>query len=102
MCREDGISWLKQIILNNLGNSHRKNKEYSQAIECYQASLAINPDDVGVLFALGFCYHLIQEYEKAAEIYPKVIIMKHETHFANTMLQKCWKDWKQNKAMVLN
>jgi len=35
MCREDGISWLKQIILNNLGNSHRKNKEYSQAIECY-------------------------------------------------------------------
>lgn len=96
-CQTDGILWLKHIILNNLANAHRKYKEHQQAIECYEKSLSLCPEDPAVLFSLAFCYHLIQKLEKAIVLYHKVVIMKYDTHFVNHMLMKCLNDLASKK-----
>ena len=91
-CRSDGILWLKHSILNNLANTHRKYKEYSKAIENYEESLKLYPNDPSVLFSLAFCYHLTWNLEKAIVLYHKVVVSKHDCHFVNHMLLRCLSD----------
>jgi len=85
-CQEDGIHWLQHIILNNLGNAHRKFKEYKLAIDCYETSLSLCPNDPAVTFSLAFCYHLTGNLSKAIGLYHKVVTLKYDTHFVNQML----------------
>lgn len=49
-------------------------------------------ENPSVLFALAFCHHLVENLEKAMALYHKVLIKKYDTHFANTMLEKCFED----------
>ena len=98
-CEGNGINWLKQIILNNLGNSHRKFQEFKEAISCYEESLKYSGNDPSVIFSLAFCYHLIGQYKKAINLYHKVIIMKYDTHFVNHMLVHCMEDFAKTEKL---
>ncbi len=91
-CQDDGIQWLKHIILNNLGNAHRKFKEYKLAIDCYEKSLSLCPNDPAVTFSLAFCYHLTGNLSKAIGLYHKVVTLKYDSHFVNHMLGSCLAD----------
>lgn len=70
-CRPHGVAWLRQIILNNLGNAHRKFTEYRKAIQCFEQCLEYSPNDASVLFALAYCYHFCQDLDKAIVLYHK-------------------------------
>lgn len=96
-CSTDGISWLKHTILNNLGNVQRKFKEYALAIDCYEQSLALCPNDPAVLFSLAFTCQLVGNLHKAILLYHKVVCMKHEIHFVNMMLTNCLEDISNNE-----
>jgi len=78
--------------LTNLANAHRKYKEYNKAIECYEKSLELCPNDPAVIFGLAFCYHLTWNLDKAIVLYHKVVVSKYDTHFVNHMLLRCLND----------
>ena len=71
LCRQGGVSWLRQIILNNLGNAHRKFREFRQAIVCFDQCLRLSPNDAAVLFSLGFCHHFLGNFDRAIALYHK-------------------------------
>ena len=71
LCRPGGATWLKQILLNNLGNAHRKFREYRQAIICFEQCLNLSPNDPSVLFSLAFCYHFSGDLDRAIALYHK-------------------------------
>lgn len=95
-CSDNGISWLRHTVLNNLGNVHRKLREYPQAISCYEESLNISPNDPAVIFALAFACQLVGDLHRAILLYHKVVCMKHETHFVDIMLRHCLEDASDN------
>jgi tetratricopeptide (TPR) repeat protein len=71
---------LKELILK--GNEHYYNKEYNEAIECYDKALEIDPKDAdtlnnkgNALDNLGKHKEAIECYDKALEIDPKHAIV---------------------------
>lgn len=93
LCEENNIDWLKHTILNNLGHTHRKFKEYKLAIECFEQSLTFLPDDPATIFSNAFCYHLSGNVNKAMTLYHKVLTMKYDYHFVNQMLSSGFDDY---------
>ena len=54
--------------------------------------MRLAPQDPAVLFALAFTNHLMNNLNKAIELYHEVVVLKYDTHFVNHMLSKCLSD----------
>ena len=54
-------------ILVELGNAYFDTGSYAKAIQAYEAALALNANDAGVLTDCGVMYRAVGQYEKALE-----------------------------------
>jgi tetratricopeptide (TPR) repeat protein len=57
----------------NKGVENFKNKEFRQAIECFNEALKLNEDDSNLFLSLGFIYFQIRENEKALEYFKRAV-----------------------------
>ena len=58
-------------ILVELGNAYFDTGSYAKAIQAYEAALALNSNDAGVLTDCGVMYRAVGQYEKALEKFAK-------------------------------
>ncbi|MCF6246636.1 MAG: tetratricopeptide repeat protein [Desulfobacula sp.] len=58
-----------------LGNMFFDSDQYTNAIDAYQKSLAITPDQVGVITDMGVMYRRNKQPQKAIEAFDKVILI---------------------------
>lgn len=58
-------------ILVELGNAYFDTGSYAKAIQAYEAALALNTNDAGVLTDCGVMYRAVGQYEKALEKFAK-------------------------------
>jgi len=56
-----------------LGRSHQENKNYAEALEAYEKSLALNSDSFEVYNAMGVVYSLQGEHELAVQLIKEAI-----------------------------
>ena len=80
-----------EAVLVNLGHSYRKMQKFSEALECYQRALVLDPRNASTLVALGFTNHLQGNLDTAIEIYHKALSMKPNYSFASEMLSRALK-----------
>jgi tetratricopeptide (TPR) repeat protein len=63
--------YLKEIILK--GNEYYYNKEYKEAIECYDKALEIDPNNTNASVSKGVALHNLGKYDKSIECYDKAL-----------------------------
>ena len=63
----DGFKWQKK------GLAYYDKFEFDRAIECYQKSIRINPNDASTWSYLGCVYNDMWEYNKALKCFKKSI-----------------------------
>ncbi|MFZ1983288.1 MAG: AAA family ATPase [Desulfatitalea sp.] len=59
-----------------LGNLHTRVKQYTQAIEDYQATIRLNPQSAEALFNLGYIFASTGMYTDAEEMLARVVALK--------------------------
>jgi len=74
--------------LFNLGHAWRKLGRYSDAVEAYQAALAIRPNSASTHAALAFTYHLQSRIDDAITLYHRALMIEPQDVFVNTMLAR--------------
>ncbi len=62
---------LNRPILVELGNAYFDTGSYAKAIQAYEAALALNTNDAGVLTDCGVMYRAVGQYDKALEKFAK-------------------------------
>ena len=61
------------ISLFETGIEYQENKQFNDAIVCYEKALQDEPNNLTILFRLGCCYLLICEKDKAINAFDKII-----------------------------
>jgi anaphase-promoting complex subunit 6 len=74
--------------LFNLGQSYRKNRQFEDAIHCFEKCISICPENCMPFAALGFTRHLIGDLDGAIEAYHQALSRKSDDPFAQEMLDK--------------
>jgi len=59
--------------LRERGRAHLEARQYEEAIACFDAALAENPDDAGARCSRGLCWHWLGELENALTDYDEAI-----------------------------
>ncbi|UYV72140.1 CDC16, partial [Cordylochernes scorpioides] len=59
-------------LLNNLGHTERKLKNYEKALEYHKLSLVLSPLNPATLSAIGYVYTLQKQWSKAVDTFHKV------------------------------
>lgn len=72
--------------LFNLGYSHRKLRNFDQAIHYFQSALRLSPRNASTLAALGFTYHMKGDLEEAIESYHAALAYSPEDTLAGSMI----------------
>lgn len=100
---QEAVAWLEKSIecagsdddynvesieptLVNLGHALRKLKRYSEAISVLTKALGVNTIAPGTYAALGYTYHLSDNFGEAIENYHKSLGLRSEDAFIATML----------------
>ena len=71
---DEFISAIKERITykyNNKGYSLFKNKQYEEALKCYEMSLNFDPENVYAYYAMGLVYHTISYNQKDSDLLEK-------------------------------
>ena len=81
--------WQKTVDLNpdhfdgwyNLGNAYHIGKgDIEKAVECWNKALELKPDNIDVLYNMGNAYRENREFDRAIEIYRKVVELDPKDH----------------------
>jgi anaphase-promoting complex subunit 6 len=59
----NAASWIYETIISNLATTHRKQKNYKEAIKYYLKAIHLNPMNANTYFALAFTYHITNQLE---------------------------------------
>jgi len=87
---DNHVTW--EPTLFNLGHTHRKLRQYDDAVSCYEQCLSICPRKASTYSALGFTQQLQGHRIKAIEYYHKALGLDSEDSFAAQMLSKTLSD----------
>jgi len=79
-------SW--ECTIFNLGQSHRKMKDYAAAIVCFEKCTSMNPGNYAGYAALGFAKHLDGDVDGAIDSYHEALSRKPEDQFTSEMLTR--------------
>lgn len=60
----------------NLGRAYFEDKNYEEAISCYQKALEYDEKNFDSLFNLGLAYKSINQFDKAIEAYNKALVIE--------------------------
>lgn len=92
-----GVTYrLKSLYANEDWEARRKS--LSKAIEAYQHSVELNPNNYDAQYNLGVAYHTVGDYERAGRCYCKAINsapMNYEAHYNLALLLKKLKHYKE-------
>eukprot|EP00164_Ancoracysta_twista_P022723 GFYU01042048.1.p1 GENE.GFYU01042048.1~~GFYU01042048.1.p1 ORF type:complete len:126 (+),score=38.97 GFYU01042048.1:41-379(+) len=75
-------------IFINLGHAARKLRRFEEAVTCYQKAQGLVPNNPDTYSAMGFTYHLQDEYDLAIEYYHKALGMKAEDALTSKLLHQ--------------
>ena len=70
-----------EAVLVNLGHSYRKMQKFSDAVECYQRALVLDPRNASTLVALGFTNHLGGNFGHCNRDLPQSVSNETESQF---------------------
>ncbi|HTP05968.1 MAG TPA: tetratricopeptide repeat protein [Nitrospirota bacterium] len=82
MVTPDEIRHLQEIVKTNpksaaawteLGNALMDSRRFSEAIDAYEKSLALDPKNVNVRVDMGTCYRGVGKFDRAVEEYRKAL-----------------------------
>ncbi|XP_054286100.1 cell division cycle protein 16 homolog [Macrosteles quadrilineatus] len=73
-------------LLNNLGHTYRKLKNYDEALGYHHHALSILPKNPSTLTSIGFVQALQGKFVEAIESFHKVLTWKKDDSFSLTML----------------
>jgi len=79
-------SW--ECTIFNLGQSHRKMKDYAAAIVCFEKCTSMNPGNYAGYAALGFAKHFGGDVDGAIDSYHEALSRKPEDQFTSEMLTR--------------
>jgi len=57
------------------GNECIEEKDWEEALECYEKSLEVDPDYARSIHNIGYVYYLMKDYDKALEYYDKALAL---------------------------
>ncbi|CAH0380685.1 unnamed protein product [Bemisia tabaci] len=77
------------VLLNNLGHTHRKLKNYDRALEYHLKAVKIKPTCPKIRTAVGFVEALLGRYEDAAKSFHRALSIQSDNSFATSMLNIC-------------
>uniref|UniRef100_A0A6P7GWK2 Cell division cycle protein 16 homolog n=1 Tax=Diabrotica virgifera virgifera TaxID=50390 RepID=A0A6P7GWK2_DIAVI len=91
------LDWVKGIrkgiipqrwspLLNNLGHTLRKMKQYKEALEYHNQALLLTPQSASTYSAIAYVHVLMENYEQAVEWFHKALGLKRDDAFSTTML----------------
>ncbi|CAG9830325.1 unnamed protein product [Diabrotica balteata] len=91
------LDWVKGIrkgiipqrwspLLNNLGHTLRKMKQYEEALEYHNQALLLTPQSASTYSAIAYVHVLMENYEQAVEWFHKALGLKRDDAFSTTML----------------
>lgn len=83
-------NWECTII--NLGHIYRIKEEYSKAIEYFEMGIKLNPKISSSYSALGLCYYLNGNNEKAIINFHKCLMIDNDDPIGSELLQMCLDD----------
>ncbi|KRW98290.1 hypothetical protein PPERSA_01728 [Pseudocohnilembus persalinus] len=86
------VEWIIETILSNLAHTHRKLKDWKNAIQTYERCITLNPKNPQTFFSLAYTYHISNQLNKAICYYHKSLHYKHDNPFVLDMLNKCLQD----------
>jgi tetratricopeptide (TPR) repeat protein len=68
MCRADEAdNWFEQ------GRANYDHNFYGKALECFDSTLALNPNHIGSLFLRGITYYGLTDFDKAVADFSRII-----------------------------
>jgi len=67
-------------------------REHDEAIKSYECSLRINPKSASTYTAIGFTYHLKEDYKQALGCYHKASFLKSDDPLTNELIAKAMVD----------
>ncbi len=85
-----GVTYRLKSLYNH-ESWEEKRKNFSRAIEAYQKSIELNPNNYEAQYNLGVAYHTIGDYDRAGRCYCKAISvapMNYEAHYNLALLLK--------------
>ncbi|MFH0733400.1 MAG: tetratricopeptide repeat protein [bacterium] len=65
----------KSVLLEELGKILLHTKDYSGAIEVFNSVINLSNANYNVLYNIGYCYHLLNNLDKAKEYYNRSLII---------------------------
>ncbi|MFC1867520.1 type II secretion system secretin GspD [Thermodesulfobacteriota bacterium] len=74
----------KDMRLSDLGFLHLQAKEYDKALEYYEKSIEINPENPYAILNMGFIYEKRGDKDKAAEMYNRLITLNPDERAFNS------------------
>ena len=78
-------------LFNNLGHVARKLGKYEEALEFHKQAHKIDPKNAGTCAAMGLCYLLLSESNKAVSILHKALGLKRDDTLSMQLLNKALK-----------
>eukprot|EP01132_Coremiostelium_polycephalum_P001346 gene1346-1700_t len=78
-------SWEPTIF--NLAHCYRVLRQFDKAMEYYEISLSLSPNNASVYTAIGFTHHLQGHFEEAIDFYHQSLSIRDDP-FTNTLLHK--------------
>lgn len=73
-------------LLNNLGHTLRKLKQYEEALRYHQEALLLCPESANTFSAIAFVYALMGNLGEAIDGFHKALSLKKDDTFSTTML----------------
>ncbi|CAI2361709.1 unnamed protein product [Moneuplotes crassus] len=92
---EDKNSKNFEAILMNFGHCQRKLKRYDEAIMYYEKCLHIDQENADTFGAIGFTYHLKQDFRTAMNYYNKANFLNYNDQFIQKMIECVLEDLSQ-------
>ena len=59
----------------NRGNDYLKSEKFTDALECFQAAISVNPNNAVAWFKKGYVLHEQEKYDEALPCYDKAMIL---------------------------
>lgn len=74
----------------SIGTHHYVRKQYTEAIDNYEAALGASPSNISILSMLAYCYLTLEQYDKAAEYYRRLTYLDDTSFLAWNNLSKAY------------
>jgi tetratricopeptide (TPR) repeat protein len=86
----------------SIGNAHRKQGQYTEALDAYKKTVAIKPGFAAAYYVMGNVYYKLKQYADALDAFEKVINLKPDfAHRAYYVMGDVYKTLEQHSDALL-